>query len=62
MKVLTSLQISNKAELISYSHQNRPKAGNSGIKSLGLSPRLCFSGKLQNYSKARQETKALQCF
>ena len=33
---------------------NRPKVATSGIKSSGLSPSLFFSGKLQNYSEARQ--------
>ena len=34
----------------------------SGMKSLGLSQALLFSGKLQNYSEASQKPKALHCF
>ena len=59
MKALTSLQISKEAELLqpSYRYQNRPKVATSGIKSSGLSPSLFFSGKLQNYSEARQSLR-----
>ena len=64
MKALTSLQISKEAELQhpSYRHQNRPKVATSGIKSSGLSPSLFFSGKLQNYSEARQSLRLSNVF
>ena len=39
-----------------------PKVATSGIKSLGLSPSLFFSGKLQNYSEARQNLRLSTAF
>ena len=64
MKALTSLQISKEAELShpSYRYQNRPKVATSGIKRSGLSPSLFFSGKLQNYSEARQSLRFSNVF
>ena len=64
MKALTLLQISKEAEMLhpSYRHLNRPKVATSGIKSSGLSPSLFFSGKLQNYSEARQSLRLSNVF
>ena len=64
MKALTSLQISKEAELAhtSYTHENRPKVATSGVENSVLSPSLCFSGKLQNYSEARQRLRLSNVF
>ena len=43
-------------------HENRPKVATSGVESSVLSPSLCFSGKLQNYSQARQSLRLSNVF
>ena len=65
MKALTSLWILKEAKLLhTYKLQapEQTEGSNFGIKSSDLSPSLFFSGKLQNYSEARQSLRLFNVF